>query len=76
MINKGYRSSDDKTVAIHFHRKRGMEPAPRMTLNNNQIKFKTFTKFLGLIFNQKLIWNSHLEKVKEKATKTKSILKI
>ena len=54
MISKGYKLSEDKTVATQFHRKRGMQPEPSITLNNAQIKFKPCTKFLGLIFDEKI----------------------
>ena len=75
MISKGYRLSDDKTVAVHFHRKRGMQTEPSITLNNKQVKFRPHTKFLGLVVDQKLNWKEHIDQLKDKATKAMYILK-
>ena len=62
--SKGYTLSDDKTVAIHFHRKRGMQAEPNI-LNNKAIKFKPYAQFLGMELGLKPYWKAHLGKLRE-----------
>ena len=52
--SKGYTLSDDKPVAIHFHRKRGRQTEPNIILNDKAITFKPHAKFLGMELDQKL----------------------
>ena len=73
--SKGYAFSDDKTVVIHFHKKRGMQTEPNIVLNSKEIKFKPHAKFLGMELGRRLYWKIHLGKLRERATKTLSILK-
>ena len=47
----GFEFSNVKTVAVHFHRKRGLQQEPSLSLNGHIIIFKALTKFLGLIFD-------------------------
>ena len=71
----GFRLSQEKSVAIHFHNKRGMQQEPILHLSGNNIQFKTSTKFLGLIFDQKLSWEHHIKALKTKCLGALSLLK-
>ena len=66
--------TDNRTVAIHFNRKRG--PAePSLFLENRVINFKPNSKFLGIILDQKLNWKEHIQKQKSDCVKQLGILR-
>ena len=43
--HNGYKLSIDKTVAVHFHRMRGLQCESYCNLNNNQITFEKVQNF-------------------------------
>ena len=68
--------SHDKTVGVHFHRRRQLYPNPTLTLTHGQrIKFEPQCKFLGIIYDQHLNWRSHIDSLKRKYTKVMNSLK-
>ena len=71
----GFQISAEKTVAVHFHRKRGLQPEPSLLMEGNPIKFEQTTKFLGMIFDQRLYWSVHITHLKSKCLKSIDILK-
>lgn len=71
----GFKFSTQKTVATHFHRKRGLQTEPSLFLYGNPIIFKSSTKYLGMIFDQRLRWTDHITMLKTKTTKALNILK-
>ena len=62
--NKGYKISQDKTVAIHYHNKRVAQADPVLLLDNKATRFKDHTRFLGLYFDKK---NSVLKNISKKS---------
>ena len=72
----GFRFSTAKTVGVHFHRKRGVLPEPNLTLNGNKIRVVRETKFLGVIFDQKLSFIPHLKSLKSRCLKALDIIKV
>ena len=72
----GFTFSLAKTVCVHFHKKRGILADPNLTLNGKQIKVVRETKFLGLIFDQKLSFIPHLKALKTKCLKALDIIKV
>ena len=64
-----------KTIAIHFHRKRGLPNEPTLRLDNQNIIFKDSAKFLGMTFDHKLNWNAHISLLKNKSLKSLNIIK-
>ena len=73
---RGFTFSRSKTVSVHFHRKRGLPTDPALSLCNNQpIKFKKEKKFLGLIFDHRLYWNTHIKTLKEECTQALNLIK-
>ena len=50
----GFRFSTNKTVAVHFCNKRSLHPDPDLTLYGNKVPVVRQTRFLGLIFDNKL----------------------
>ena len=72
---KGFKISESKTVAIHFHRRRGLQSEPNLNINGNRISFQPHAKFLGLIFDQRLYWRPHIDYLKKKCLKSLNLLK-
>ena len=73
--NHGFEFSNDKTVAVHFHRKRGLHQEPSLSRNGHIIIFNTSTKFLGLIFDQRLNWKLHIEHLRTESQRRINFLR-
>ena len=72
----GYRLSRDKTVAVHFHNKRSEQEHPALVLYDTPIRFRDNVKFLGLYFDYKLTWKTHIQETKTKGNKALNLLKM
>ena len=72
----GFKFSASKTCVMHFCRIRGVHPDPDIFLNGQRISCVDETRFLGLIFDRKLTWESHLKDLKNKCLKALEIFKI
>ena len=72
----GFKFSTVKTVAVRFTRCRRREVVPTLTLNGNILPYAEEVKFLGMIFDSKLTWGSHIDALKLKVKKTLNILKV
>jgi hypothetical protein len=60
--------NEDKTLALYFsHQIRPSESLP--TWKGRNIPFVNSVKYLGVIFDKKIIWNLHIETVQTKAFK-------
>ena len=68
--------SENKTSVIVFKRRnRKTDTLPELYLNNTQIKLKEEVKFLGLLLDQKLNFESHIKEMATKAKRSLNILK-
>ena len=72
----GFRFSSSKTTCMHFSRHRLFHPHPVLTLANQVLPFSESTRFLGMVFDEKLTWLPHLRQLKEKCLKAMNILKV
>ena len=72
----GFKFPKTKTVCMHFCNKRKLHPDPTLTIYNSQIPVVTQTKFLGVIFDNKLNFKAHIEYVRQKCAKAMNLLKI
>ena len=72
---RGFEFSTEKNVTVHFHRKRGLQQEPSLTLNNYRVMFKTSMKFLGLTFDQRLSWKQHIDQFKAECQKKMNLLR-
>ena len=72
----GFRFSTSKTVCMHFCRIRGVHPDPDLHLNGQRIPVVTEARFLGLVFDSRLTWVSHLKYLKTKCVEALNILKV
>jgi ribonuclease HI len=74
----GFRFSPEKTVIMHFHRRRPRNVPvirPRLQLNGQNLIIVETHKILGLKFDEKLKWNCHVEYIKEKVNKRLNLIK-
>ena len=71
---KGFRFSTSKTCAVTFSRKHVIHQ-PRLTLYGQPIQYKRETKFLGVIFDSRLTFLSHIKELKTACTQRLGILK-
>lgn len=56
----GFKISPEKTIVREFNMKRNFL-FPKLKLNDREITNDTSIKFLGMIFDQKLTWLSHIK---------------
>jgi hypothetical protein len=68
-IKEGLSVNPTKTVVIPFTRKHA-PTFKALQINGTHIELSTETKYLGVILDKKLTWNSHLSKIKAKAITT------
>ena len=71
----GFSFSDTKSVVMIFNRKSGDNPKINLKLGDKPLKVVTEKKFLGMLFDNKLDWSLHLEKVKNKCISILNLLK-
>ncbi|GBM44391.1 putative RNA-directed DNA polymerase from transposon X-element [Araneus ventricosus] len=72
----GFIFSPQKTVCMHFCRRRGLHPDPDFQLNGSPIPIVQETKFLGIVFDTKLTFRSHIKHLKTKCIRTLNIMKV
>ena len=71
---RGFKFSSNKTMAMHFHKRRGVFQ-PALSLGANPLQFVQEVKFLGLTFDPRLTWVPHIKGLKKKATQALGILR-
>ena len=72
----GFRFSPTKTVCVHFRRKRNCFLDPDLFLGNRQLQFVDEVRYLGLIFDSKLNWRSHLRQIKISCPRALNLLRV
>ncbi|WP_135568158.1 reverse transcriptase domain-containing protein, partial [Solemya elarraichensis gill symbiont] len=75
-VRNGFKFSPSKTVCMHFCRLTSGVRHPLLTLFDNAIPVVTEFKFLGIIFDPKLIYNKHIYHIRLKCKKALNILKV
>ena len=61
---------------MHFWKGRGAIAEPNIFINGNQIKAVEETRFLGLIFDRRLTFLSHIRDLKTRCLKSLDVLKV
>ena len=74
-LENGFRFSKSKTNAIHFCNKRKLHNDPELLLGKQTIKVVKEAKFLGIIFDSKLKFISHIKSLKTRCLKALNINK-
>jgi len=72
----GFRFSRTKTVCMHFCNKRSLHLDPELKLNNIPIPVVEQTKFLGVIFDNKLNYKAHIDYLRKKCQNSLNLLKV
>ncbi|KAG5860668.1 hypothetical protein JTB14_003373 [Gonioctena quinquepunctata] len=65
----GWKFSVTKTSCVHFCRLRSPHIGPELKLYGQNLQCKETTKFLGLIFDEKLTWGPHIEDLAQRCKK-------
>jgi hypothetical protein len=71
---KGYKISPKKTVAIHRKRIHNHRD-PDIRLNEHRLEIKNTQKILGLTFDNRITWNTHIDEVRANESKRMNLLK-
>jgi hypothetical protein len=72
----GFTFSSTKTQCIHFHNSRQFFVDPEIRLGKSTIPAVKEAKFLGVVFDQKLNFLSHIKQLKTSCQKALNILKV
>ena len=74
--NNGFKFSSSKTVAVQFTRSRRRDTPPTLKMGDEILPLEKEVKFLGMIFDSKLTWSSHIDMLKVKVKKSLDIIKV
>ena len=72
----GFQFSKSKTVCMHFCQTYTLHPDPDLKLYGSSIPVVEETKFLGLMFDRRLNFKSHLKYLKDKCLKAINLLRV
>lgn len=72
----GFRFSQSKTVCVHFCNKRKLHLDPVVKLGNHVIPVAEEAKFLGIIFDKKLNFKSHIDYLRTKCQTSLNLLRV
>ena len=72
----GFKISKSKTRCVHFCQLRKMHNDPLIKLEDTEIPVVNESKFLGVIFDRKLSFISHIKYLRTKTTRTQLLLRI
>ncbi|GBM74328.1 putative RNA-directed DNA polymerase from transposon BS [Araneus ventricosus] len=72
----GFQISSQKTVAMHFCRRRGLHLDPKLLLHDCTIPIVRDAKYLGLILDSKLTFKPHVNYLKRKCIHSLNIIKM
>lgn len=70
----GFRLSESKTVPVLFT-KNNKAKDPELRLNNDVLLFQSKKQFLGLVFDKRLTWQSHIDAIVLRCKKKLNILR-
>ncbi|KAG8177457.1 hypothetical protein JTE90_008641 [Oedothorax gibbosus] len=63
--NNCFVISNQKTICMHFCRKRGLHPDPEIILNGVALPVRSEATFLGVIFDSKLTFLPHVQHLRQ-----------
>ena len=75
-VENGFRFSKSKTVAVHFCQLRSLHLDPSLKLGGEVIKVVKEAKVLGILFDIKLTFISHIKALKARCLKALDVLKM
>ena len=65
----GFKISKTKTTAVIFSRKNDQKNLIQMKIGDEDIRFESTVKFLGVIFDKRLTWTNHINYVIDRCNK-------
>ena len=72
----GFKFSAQKTVAMHFCRKKKCtKPVGYLTLNDTAISAKESHTYLGMVLDRSLTWNKHIDYIRAECRRRMNLLK-
>ena len=71
----GLKISSNKTIAMITTFKHTRNPIP-LSIDNQPLTYATQAKFLGVIFDNRLTWNHHINYIKDRCEKDLQLLRI
>ena len=75
VTKNGFKFSETKTVSMHFW-KGSANYTPNVYLGRTRVNNVTETRFLGLIFDKRLTFKSHIEDLRTRCLKTLNVLRV
>ena len=75
VTDNGFKFSETKTVVMHFC-KGNAKYTPNICIGRTNVNVVTETRFLGLIFDRRLTFRSHIEDLRTRCLKTLNVLKV
>ena len=76
MRENGFELSTEKTHLLLFNNGSNANNLPKIQINGSELIYKKETKFLGVIFNNKLSWKPHIDYLVNKARTRLNLLKV
>ena len=74
--SRGFKFSPQKTKAIRFTRTRKREEIPTLFLKEDILPYEDNVKFLGIIFDNKLTFGTHISDLSNRVKQSLNILKV
>ncbi|GBM55010.1 hypothetical protein AVEN_167465-1 [Araneus ventricosus] len=74
--HNGHTISPSKSCVVHFCRKRGLHPDPDLYIGNQLVPVVNEVRFLGIIFDRKLTFLSHIRYLRKRCERLLNILKV
>ncbi len=75
-LENGFKFSKTKTQCIHFCQQRNLHHDPSLKIYGSQIPVVEEARFLGITFDKKLNFISHIKSLKLKCLKALNVLKV
>ena len=74
--DRGFRFSPSKTKVVQFTRHQGEPSEPELTMYGQPLTYVQQVKYLGLIFDNRLLWRPHILNLKDRCMKDLNLLKV
>ena len=73
---RGFRFSPSKTKVVQFTRHQGEPAEPELTMYGQPLAYVQQVKYLGLIFDNRLLWRPHLLYLRDRCMRDLNLLKV
>lgn len=73
-INKGLAINPQNVAVVPFARRRKLESLARLTLHDEEFVVLEEVRYIGVMLDFRLSWNSHITKITNKAISTFAVI--